>query len=260
VAAEPWEGRLEAAGGDADGRDWVAEAQRNWSLIRKICRQKQPMGAVVGGLLSDAAPIRYEPGMPVTLVIQAKFDFHLNKLRDHDKREVVEWALEQALGVPFRAHFVTTNEPQRGMTPARQQAGGGASATPSASVAQATTPRSQVYERGATNANGANGANGVPGSDMRASAARSTSAPASGAPLSARSNGHRAAAPQGAQGNKTPPAGQAELRERPAEPIAPSAQLEQAAREDPVVQEFARMLKAEVADVRALEAQDADES
>jgi hypothetical protein len=244
VAAEPWGEEAEAAAG-ADGRDWVAEAQRNWPLIRKICRQKPPMGAMVSGFLSAADPIRYEQGTPVTLVITTKFDTHLTKLRDQEKREVVEWALEQALGVPFRAHFVLASEPQRGVTPTRQQGDGGRpSAPPSASVAQAaTTPRSQVYERGA---------NGAYGSDTRAEA--------NAAPHSAQRNGHRAASPQAPQASNTPPAGHAELRERPAPAAPPSAQLEQAAREDPVVQEFARMLKAEVADVRALDAPDADES
>ncbi len=224
--AESWEDVASPDG--SAGRDWVAEAQRNWPLIRKVCRQKPPMGAVVSGLLSDAEPFGYEPGNPQTLIIRAKYDFHLNSLRDHEKRKVVEWALEQALGQPFRAHFVPANEPQRGAATVRRQAGAEASPAPGASLAQsAAAQRPQVYERGA--ANGADAAN----------------------------NGHRATS---SQASKPPPAGRAELRERPAQPAPSSSQLEQAAREDPVVQEFARMLNAEVSDVRPLKPPDADES
>jgi hypothetical protein len=188
------------------------------------------MGAVVGGLLSAADPIRFEPGSPVTLVIAAKFDVHLNKLRDQGMREVVEWALEQALGVPFRAHFVPVGEPQRGGATRRQPG----HTEPSASVAQAAaTPHPQVYER----------------------------APQS-APQSASANGRQPAqrpAPQPGPARKEPPTGRSEIRERPAQSSAPTPQIEQAARQDPVVQEFAKMLKAEVADVRALDAHESHE-
>ncbi len=93
---------------DDDGRDWVAEAQQSWPLIRKLCRQKPPMGAVVGGLLSAVDPIRCEQGQPLTLVLRAKFDVHVTKLRDQGMRQVVEWALEQALGQQFRVHVVAS--------------------------------------------------------------------------------------------------------------------------------------------------------
>jgi hypothetical protein len=232
--AEPWE--EERAPMSADGRDWVAEAQQAWPLIRKLCRQKPPMGAVVGGLLSAAEPVRVDVGEPVTLVIRTKFDVHLNKLRDPGMREVVEWALEQALGGPFRVHFVPPNEPVRGSAPARQQSTSGASAAQSAA-----TPH--VYERGPAT--------------RPATTSASSATPAT--------NGHRAAPAQESaaqRGARPSPAGRGEVRERPAPAprSTPSAsQLEQVAREDPVVQEFTRMLNAEVAEVRALEPEEPDD-
>ena len=247
--AERWAAEREPT--SADGRDWVADAQQNWPLIRKICRQKPPMGAVVGGLLSAAEPVRFEVGEPVTLVIRTKFDVHLNKLRDPEMREVVEWALEQALGTPFRVHFVPPSEQLRGSVAVRQKAvpGAGSASVGNAAVAQAaSTAQPQVYERGAAS---------------RATPASAAPATAGGARRDAETNGHRPAPAQPAQTPRGTVAGRVEIRERPAAPPAPqspqSAKLEQAAREDPVVQEFARMLKAEVADVRPLDPQEADD-
>jgi len=238
-APEPWEPERTPVSGD--GRDWVAEAHQAWPLIRKLCRQKPPMGAVVGGLLSAVEPIRFEAGDPVTLVMRVKFDVHLSKLRDPGMREVVEWALEQALGAACRVHFVPPNEPARGSASARQQPASGASAAQSAA-------KSQVYERGAS-------AQVAPPRGPLAATSSSGASQGSG------SNGHRAAsthAAAAASGVATPPTGRAELRERPA-PTPRGAQLEQVAREDPVVQEFTRMLNAEVAEVRALEPDEPDD-
>src|SRR5487761_2100453 len=95
AAAEPTPSadvmRAESVSASGDEPDWVAEAQRNWALIRKICRQKPPMGAVVAGLLSAVELARADPGTPVTLHIRTKFEVHLNKLREPGMREVVEW-------------------------------------------------------------------------------------------------------------------------------------------------------------------------
>ncbi len=206
-----------------DGRDWVGEAQRNWPLIRKVCRQRPPMGAVAGGLLSAAEPVRFEPGSPGMLVIATKFEVHLSKFRDPEMRSAVEWALEQALGVPLRAHFISMNEQQRTPTPIRRTANT-ESGSHSGPVAQAASPQpSQMYERGAS----------------AVSPAASPARP-----------------PQ--RGESSTP-GRSEARERPTARKASSrAELEQTAREDPVVQELARMLKTEVADVRALDQEDAD--
>jgi DNA polymerase III gamma/tau subunit len=216
-----------------DGRNWVAEAQSKWQLIRKICRQKPPMGTVASGLLSAVEPVSVVAGNPPTLVIRTKFDIHLTKFRDTDMREAVEWALEQALGQPFRAHFISANEPQRGA--GARQSRDGVDAAPRAMSAQASAPqRPQAYERGA---NGAGNSHGAASNGLRDAPPRATSQPpvASASPVT----GHAS---------------------QPAEPAAPPAHLEQAARQDPVVQEFARMLNAEVAEVRALDTHDGDES
>ncbi|HEX8981845.1 MAG TPA: DNA polymerase III subunit gamma/tau [Ktedonobacterales bacterium] len=209
---------------DDDGRDWVDEAQRNWPLIRKICRQRPPMGAVAGGLLSAAEPVRYEPGsadLPGLLVIRTKFEVHLSKFRDPEMRSAVEWALEQALGVPMRAHFVSMNEPQRTPTPIRRTANT-ENGSHGGTVVQAASPQApQMYERGASAVSPA-------ASPMRQP-----------------------------QPSEPPASGRGEAHERPtARKSTSRAELEQTAREDPVVQELARMLKTEVADVRALDEQD----
>ena len=76
------------------------------------------------GLLNDVEPVRLEPGAPPTLIMAARHDFHLKSLREDPKREIVEWALEQALGAPLRARFIAAGEAQPGMAavPARRAA------------------------------------------------------------------------------------------------------------------------------------------
>ncbi|HEU5344094.1 MAG TPA: DNA polymerase III subunit gamma/tau [Ktedonobacterales bacterium] len=219
--AEPAAPAGESYPADAgDGRDWVGDAQRNWPLIRKVCRQKPPMGPIANGFLSAADPVGVTLGDPPTLIIRAKFDVHLMKLREPAMREAVEWALEQALGAPLRVRFISANEAAPGAAPVRKASG---SAGADAAASQAAAPaRPQVYERVA--------------SDDRRDAA--PTAPANGAT----------------------PHGKGVVRERPARVTKSRAQLEQAAREDPVVQEFARILKAEVTEVRPLEPQDADDA
>ncbi len=225
-ASAPVQHPAAVSASDDDGRDWVSEAQRNWPLIRKVCRQRPPMGAVAGGLLSAAEPVRYEAGsagLPGLLVIRTKFEVHLSKFRDPEMRSAVEWALEQALGVPMRAHFVSMNEPQqRTPTPIRRTTNT-ENGSQGGAVSQAASPQPpHMYERGASAASPA------------ASSAR--------------------------QPQRSEPAtpGRSEAREHPTARKASSrAELEQTAREDPVVQELARMLKTEVADVRALDQEDA---
>ncbi|HEX9037244.1 MAG TPA: DNA polymerase III subunit gamma/tau [Ktedonobacterales bacterium] len=104
------------------GSEVVEEARRQWSLIRKICKQKAGLGSTVYGLLNDAEPVRLEPGSPPTLIMAARHDFHLKSLRDDAKRVIVEWALEQALGAPYTARFIAAGEglPGAAAAPARR--------------------------------------------------------------------------------------------------------------------------------------------
>jgi DNA polymerase-3 subunit gamma/tau len=89
------------------GRDWSAEVQQKWQLVKKVCRQKS---AQVSALLNSVQPLRVEPGNPPLLVIQAKAAFHLEKLREPAKRETVEWALEQVLETPMRVRLALAGE------------------------------------------------------------------------------------------------------------------------------------------------------
>ncbi len=199
-----------------DGHDWVEEARRQWALIRKVCKQRSGVGSTVYGLLNDAEPLRLEPGSPPTLILAARHDFHLRSLREDPKREVVEWALGQTLGTPFHARFVLAGEAQPGMSavPARR------APAPSRTVEPA--PSSPVRE----DSGAYRGAPPSPPPDPRAAVNGNPSRPAEPEP-----------APSSA-----PPASSA----------ASLADLDQAAREDPVVQEFVRH-GLEVAEVRPLD-------
>ncbi len=205
------------------GPDWLEEARRQWALIRKICKQKTGLGSTVYGLLNDAEPLRLEPGSPPTLIMAARHDFHLKSLREDPKREIVEWALEQALGAPFRARFVATGEAQPGMAavPARR------APAPSRTVEPA--PSSPVRE------------------DSGIYRAPPSSPPS---PRSA-ANGH---APR----TQTPSAAQPSVAPAPSASAVPPEGIDQAARKDPVVLEFVRH-GLEVAEVRPLDSTDGSE-
>jgi DNA polymerase-3 subunit gamma/tau len=203
-----------------DGHDWVEEARRQWALIRKICKQKTGLGSTVYGLLNDVEPRRVDPGNPPTLVMAARHDFHLKSLREDPKREIVEWALEQALGTRLQARFVASSEPQPGMTavPARR----------------APAPSRAVDP--------------PPAGPMRENSAAYRTEP----PRAATSNGH---APRpvgtsfpGRPASATPPASP------PSAPVSP-ASLNQVVRQDPVVMEFVRH-GLEIAEVRPLDLED----
>lgn len=222
---------------DDSGRDWVAEAQQSWPLIRKLCRQKPPMGAVVGGLLSAVDPIRCEPGATPTLILRAKFDVHVSKLRDQGMRQIIEWALEQALGASLRVQVVGAAEATRGATPTRKSsAPREASDSPARLDGGASAAQSDlaphVYER-----------------ETPPRAQAPAAAPVGAADWA--TNGAAEVGDSHARG------GQGAIRERPAtKPRRSAEHVEKAAREDPVVKEFARMLKTEVAEVRALDTDD----
>lgn len=202
-----------------DDQNWVEEARRQWSLIRKVCKQKTGLGSTVYGLLNDVEPLRLEPGSPPTLIMAARHDFHLKSLREDPKREIVEWALEQALGAPFRARFVAAGEAQPGMAavPTRR------SPAPSRTVDPA--PSSPVRENsGAYRA-------APPPAPSRAAVSGHASRPA--APTAARPS-----APPTPSASATSPEG-----------------IDQAARQDPVVLEFVRH-GLEIAEVRPLDPAD----
>ncbi len=216
---EPVEEPAAAPVAGQDGHDWVEEARRQWSLIRKVCKQRTGVGSTVYGLLNDVEPVRLEPGAPPTLIMAARHDFHLKSLREDPKREIVEWALEQALGAPFRARFIAAGEAQPGMAavPARR------AAAPSRTVDPA--PSNPVRED-----SGVYRASPPPPSAPRAAANGAAPRPAAPAPV------RPSAAPSPGDGG------------------APS-NLDQAARQDPVVLEFVRH-GLEVAEVRPLDPAD----
>lgn len=74
--------------------DWLRRAQDQWELVKKVCKQKK---RTVAALLHSARPVSVGAGDPLEVVLEADYQFHLDKLREPDKRADVEWALEQVL-------------------------------------------------------------------------------------------------------------------------------------------------------------------
>jgi DNA polymerase-3 subunit gamma/tau len=214
-------GDTDNVGGD---QGLVDEARRQWQLIRKICKQKTGVGSTVFGLLNDAEPQRIEPGSPPVLIIVARHEFHFKSLREDSKREVVEWALAQALNVQIRVRFILGAEPQPRMaaTPERR-APAPSRVVDAPSTASSATP---MRENGASYRSepprGA--APSAPGSNANDYAARSL-----GPSIERR-------APDSAAPARPAPS---DLAGAPTSTPA-LGNLEQAVRSDPVVMEFMR--------------------
>ncbi|MGH2514017.1 MAG: hypothetical protein ACRDHP_00015, partial [Ktedonobacterales bacterium] len=83
--------------------DWLGQAQSQWPLVKQVCKQKSMS---VAALLNSARPVLVEPGEVPVLVLQADYQFHLDKLRDPRSRTAIEWALEQVLSTPLRVRMM----------------------------------------------------------------------------------------------------------------------------------------------------------
>jgi DNA polymerase-3 subunit gamma/tau len=95
-AAEP------AAASGEDG-DWLVRVQSQWELIKKVCKQRK---RTVAALLQAAHPIMASSGDTLEVVLQAEYQFHLEKLREAASRADVEWAMQQVLERPCHVRLV----------------------------------------------------------------------------------------------------------------------------------------------------------
>jgi DNA polymerase-3 subunit gamma/tau len=197
-----------------DGGDWLRRALEQWELIKKVCRQRR---RTVAALLHSARPIIVAPGNPLEVVLQADYQFHLDKLREPSSRADVEWALEQVLERPCHVRFVLSGSPE-------SNAAGG--------TGGAVTP---LGGNGGTSGTG-------PGGSVKASSLG----------VNAVRDGAQAYAPQRpraiATGRAVAPAS---IPSAP-EPSVDERALRDLALADPIVQEIMRTFPADLVDVQPL--------
>jgi DNA polymerase-3 subunit gamma/tau len=213
--------------------EWLTRAQSQWVLIRKVCKQRN---AKLFGFLNNARPVQLEPGDPPVLIIEADYELHLKTLREPTNCVVIEWALEQVLNAPLRARLVLAGGGAAG--PAGSS--GRHAAPPSTSTAQATPllrPAPRVEATGAPNR--ASSGSGDPGGPSNPGAGNG----ANGFHAAGASQGQWAAASGGEGTSTTPGPGLAEL--------------EAAARADPIVREILRSYPATLAEVRPIDPEEA---
>lgn len=86
-----------------DIQEWLFRAQNQWELIKQVCKQKRRS---VAALLHSARPVMIEAGDVPVLVLQADWKFHLEKLREVESRNAIEWALTQVLQTQMRIKVV----------------------------------------------------------------------------------------------------------------------------------------------------------
>jgi hypothetical protein len=198
-----------------DGGDWLRRALEQWELIKKVCRQRK---RTVAALLHSARPIIVAPGNPLEVVLQADYQFHLDKLREPASRADVEWALEQVLERPCHVRFVLSGSPE-------SNAAGG--------TGGAVTP---LGGNGGTPGAGPSGS--VKASSLGANAVRD------GAQAYATQRPRAIASGRAAVPTPVPSA---------PEPAADARALRELALADPIVQEIMRTFPAELVDVQPLE-------
>jgi hypothetical protein len=90
---------METSAGENTLIQTLVAAQQQWDLVKQVCKQKSRS---VAALLHSAYPVLMEQGPSLLLVLEAAYQFHLDKLREPDSRAVVEWALEQVLNQPVQ--------------------------------------------------------------------------------------------------------------------------------------------------------------
>ncbi|MGO8948857.1 MAG: DNA polymerase III subunit gamma/tau [Ktedonobacterales bacterium] len=94
------------SGGD-QFRETLVQAQNQWDLVKQVCKQRSRS---VAALLHSAHPVLVEPGELTVLVLEAAYQFHLDKLREPESRAAVEWALEQVLNQPVRVKLTLRHD------------------------------------------------------------------------------------------------------------------------------------------------------
>jgi DNA polymerase-3 subunit gamma/tau len=277
--AEALPGRTPAA--EMGVGEWLQLVQTQWGLVKKVCKQRKQSTAA---LLHSARPIMVAPGNPLEVVLQADYQFHLEKLREPTSRADVEWALAQVLEIPCRIRLV-------------QAGGNGPGGAGSASDAGGPAGRG-AGAPGRVNGNGWSGSpgpRGMNGGGNGASPAPAPQASVPGEPLNGAGSPTQATPPQpptaSANGASAPTVARepGELRPGPvhkgngtsghngatskaastgmrdatfaytgATGPAAGRTIEEEARADPVVREILRTYPAEVAEVRPIEPDDAD--
>jgi hypothetical protein len=224
------------------GDERLAEVQRQWSAIHKVCRQK---GRKVHALLNDATPVRFEMGPPPVLVLQAKYPFHRDMLREPANREVIEWAIEQVLETRVCVRFELAGVSGNGLSAGREASDDG--------------PRAPAARAG-------NGA--VPLEGLNAT--RAARLPVSQLARADATGPHLPAAPQnGFAANGYQGGGHRMGDSQPSCPIPPAspqdapppddgAALEAEVRADPIVQEILRTCGTDVVEIRLLDSDEAE--
>jgi DNA polymerase-3 subunit gamma/tau len=248
---------LQAGGGDtptAGGEDTsqliLVATQQQWDLVKQVCKQKSRS---VAALLHSAYPILVERGQSLVLVLEASYQFHLDKLREPESKFVVEWALEQVLNQPVHIR----------LTLHRDDDGGIGSSTGS-STSSGPTGSGQRLGGPFPAAGGSAGFSSQQGASRHSSRAGSTADPDGGARL--------LDAPTAAKSNITPI--RRDIQPAPTAPdsmvtdplataaiLRPSStesdagqirQLEAEVRADPVIQNLLRVQGMELVDVHML--------
>jgi DNA polymerase-3 subunit gamma/tau len=234
------------SGGD-DSLETLVQAQQQWDLVKQVCNQKSRS---VAALLHSAYPVKVESEEPLLLILEAVYQFHLDKLREPESRVVLEWALEQVLNRPVHIRLTLRRDNGDGGT------GGGS--TPSGPGGQGQRQGGSLEVKGGNthlssqkDAWHARAVDSVPAAGGGAPTRRSSSAPRSNITPIRRDVQPVPSGPDAAtSASLFVPA--AALLPNSAEIDAGRIKLEAEVRADPVIQSLLRLQGMELVDLRML--------
>ena len=244
------------AGDEAGPLALLRRVQNDWTLIKRVCKQKSMS---VAALLNSTQPVHIEDGEQPILVLEASHSFHLEKLREPRSKQAVEWALEQVLERSVRIRLAQGgSQGNGGVSSGNGRGGSGGGNFPSGAgptysngsgAQNRNSGNSTMRESGAASSDMPSGGyNGGSASPVRAVGASMSAARASTATAQANMPQARPVAPDAQPTNITPFRASNNRGE-----VRPARSIEEEVRADPVVQALTRAGMVEVADVRVLD-------
>jgi hypothetical protein len=78
-----------------------------WKQILKACKQKS---AKIAALLQSTEPVALIGADAQEVVLRVEYEFHYVKLSEPDNRRIIEQALEDAVGLPYRVRLIRKND------------------------------------------------------------------------------------------------------------------------------------------------------
>ena len=244
-------------GDDSDADSLLLRIRNDWTLIKRVCKQKSMS---VAALLNSTQPVQVDDGEQPILVLEASHSFHLEKLREPKSKQAVEWALEQVLERTVRIRLSqggsSGNSGSSGNGRGGPRNGGG---PPAKGSGPADGPLAHSQRAGGSFVRANSHPTGDAYGDDYGGGSAGRAVGQNGRTVRLATSTATQPAPVASAASEAPPANVTPFRSPAHRADArPQRTVEDEVRADPVVQALTRAGMVEVADVRALDDDDTD--